>query len=71
MGRGSDMKHSIGIDIGGTKCAVLLGDPQGSESPEKFILHKEVFETKKAGGPLEVIQKMKELIHGIISKESI
>ncbi len=23
------MKHYIGIDIGGTKCAVVLGDAQG------------------------------------------
>ena len=53
---------SIGIDIGGTKSAVLLGNPQGKEGPEKFILRREAFETKKAGGPMGAIQKMEELM---------
>lgn len=65
------MMYSIGIDIGGTKSAVLLGDSRGDESTEKFILHKDVFETKKIGGPIEVIQKMKELIRGIIEEREL
>lgn len=62
------MKYSIGIDIGGTKSAVLLGDPKRNDNPEKFILHKEVFETRKTGGPAEVVQKMKDLIHEMMDK---
>ena len=65
------MKYSIGIDIGGTKSAVLLGNPQGGEGPEKFILRKEVFETRKAGGPMAVIQRMKELIHQILQERGL
>lgn len=34
----------IGVDIGGTKCAVLIGSPEGK------ILHKTVFPTNTAGG---------------------
>lgn len=66
VGKGTDMKYSIGIDIGGTKCAVLLGSSRGSGNPEEFILQREAFETRKAGGPMEVIGRMTELIHGIL-----
>ncbi len=65
------MKFSIGIDIGGTKSAVLLGNPQGKEGPEKFILRREAFETKKAGGPMGAIQKMEEMIHRILQEKGL
>ncbi|WP_300565905.1 ROK family protein [uncultured Acetatifactor sp.] len=65
------MKFSIGIDIGGTKSAVLLGNPQGKEGPEKFILRREAFETKKAGGPMGAIQKMEETIHRILQEKGL
>ena len=51
MRKGNDMKYSIGIDIGGTKSAVLLGNPGENEKQDRFILHKEVFETKKPEVP--------------------
>ena len=65
------MKFSIGIDIGGTKSAVLLGNPRGNESPEEFILQREAFETKKAGGPMGAIQKMEEMIHRILQEKGL
>lgn len=70
-GKGRDMRYSIGIDIGGTKSAVLLGNPQGDGSLEDFILEREVFETKKAGGPGEAIAKMAELIRGIMKPRGL
>lgn len=65
------MKYSIGIDIGGTKSAVLLGNPKVNGKPDRFILHKEVFETKKAGGPMEVVQRMKDLIRGMLDRKAL
>ena len=65
------MKYSIGIDIGGTKSAVLLGNPGENEKQDRFILHKEVFETKKAGGPMEVVRKMKALIRGMLEERAL
>lgn len=67
----SQVKYKIGIDIGGTKSAVLLGNPQGKEGPEKFILRREAFETKKAGGPMGAIQKMEETIHRILQEKGL
>ncbi len=57
------MKYSIGIDIGGTKCAVLLGNPQGNDKLETFIIRKETFDTKKAGGPYELTAEFIKLIY--------
>lgn len=65
------MKYSIGIDIGGTKSAVLLGNPGENEKQDRFILHKEVFETKKAGGPMEVVRKMKALIRRMLEERAL
>lgn len=65
------MKYSIGIDIGGTKSAVLLGNPQRSGKQGEFILQKETFETKKAGGPWETIHKMTDIIHGIMEERQL
>lgn len=70
-GKGDDMKYGIGIDIGGTKSAVILGYPQGSGAPDEFILQREAFETKKAGGPEAVIRKMIDLIHGILEERKL
>lgn len=64
------MKYGIGIDIGGTKSAVILGSPQGIDDPDEFILQREAFETKKAGGPEAAIRKMMDLIHGISRRPS-
>ncbi len=65
------MRYSIGIDIGGTKCAVLLGNPACQEDHEKFILRKEVFDTKKTGGPYEVLGKCMGLIRKYLDEEHI
>lgn len=48
----------IGIDIGGTKCAVILGEENGSLT----ILKKSVFETKACSGPYSVLEKLAGLV---------
>ena len=65
------MKYGIGIDIGGTKSAVILGYPQGRDDPDEFILQREAFETKRAGRPEAVIRKMMDLIHGILEERKL
>jgi glucokinase len=42
----------VGVDIGGTKCAVLIGSPDGK------ILHKTVFPTDTAGGLEKTLQNL-------------
>ncbi len=65
------MKYNLGIDIGGTKCAVLLGNPKCQENFENFIVRKEVFDTKKTGGPYEVTAKFIELIYQLLNEEGL
>lgn len=49
------MKYRFGIDIGGTKCAVLLGIKENGTDQKAKILKKEVFETGKTNSPDEMI----------------
>lgn len=49
------MKYRMGIDIGGTKCAVLLGKYGEKSGEEMTLLEKRVFDTRKTGGPEEAI----------------
>jgi len=52
------MKNFIGLDIGGTKCAVILGKTGEKESPE--ITDKLIFITKEHPGPGEMIPKLQQ-----------
>lgn len=45
------MRYRMGIDIGGTKCAVLLGRDGEKGGEDMMLLEKRVFDTKKIGGP--------------------
>lgn len=56
------MDYRIGIDIGGTKCAVLLAGAQDNAQGGITILEKTVFETKKARGPEEMLQNFQRAI---------
>ncbi|MEO9894107.1 ROK family protein [Aurantibacter sp.] len=52
----------IGIDIGGTKCAVVLGD-------KDFNLYEKIFfETKVERGPEVIINEFKKNIHSFFEK---
>ncbi len=52
----------IGLDIGGTKCAVVLGD-------EDFNIYEKVFfDTKVARGPTVIINEFKRHIHQLFKK---
>ncbi len=58
--------YSLGIDIGGTKCAVILGKGELQDSTENFIIDKIKFPTDvKRGWKVileEIIQKSDELL---------
>ena len=51
----------IGIDIGGTKCAVLIGSPEGQ------ILHKVAFPTDTAGGLEKTLQNLWKNIESVLA----
>ncbi len=52
--------YSLGIDIGGTKCAVILGKGQLSESIDGFIIDKISFPTCVSRGWRAVMSEIKE-----------
>jgi glucokinase len=58
-------KYLIGIDIGGTKCAVVLGDSLGT------IYKRCAFPTQSQGGPQKVIEKIMETIDEVLEELSI
>lgn len=56
-------KYIIGIDIGGTKCAVILGTAKGEGQKEVITIQsRSSFATKDFDGPAQVISKLSELI---------
>ena len=61
------MSYRIGIDIGGTKCTVLLGRAE-NEQNRIAILEKTLFETKKTSGPQEMIGLFMRAIDALIEK---
>ena len=65
-------KYAIGIDIGGSKCAVILGSICCEENNENFeILERNSFGTNDFNGPDQVIHKMIELIHELLRKNKL
>lgn len=62
------MKYGIGIDIGGTKCAVLLGSCDFCRRQDEPILKRVEFHTREAGGPREVIDRFIRLIDELLQE---
>lgn len=62
------MDYRIGIDIGGTKCAVLLAGTKDNPQGGITILEKTVFETKKAGGPERMLQNFQHAIDRMLGR---
>jgi glucokinase len=56
------MAFYLGLDIGGTKCAIVLGD-------DDFNIYEKVFfETQVARGPTDIINEFKQHIHRLFEK---
>lgn len=63
------MKHSVGIDIGGTKCAVILGASNDQEGIT--IVDKIAFPTEVEKGPQYTIDRICHEIEAISRKNGI
>ena len=50
------MKYGFGIDIGGTKCAVILGSREKRDEEKTNILQKKIFHTKNINKPDGMIE---------------
>ncbi len=63
------MSHRIGIDIGGTKCAVILGRMSTGEKPE--IVDKVMFPTESSRGVTYTLQQIFINVEQILIKNSL
>lgn len=62
-------KYIMGIDIGGTKCAVLLGRAQGDA--DDIIIDKLRFETRVGRGWRAVTEELLDNVEEIIKKNAL
>jgi glucokinase len=63
------MGNLIGLDIGGTKCAVILG--KTGENDTLAITDKVVYQTKDYPGPSNMILQLQSGIEGLLLKHKI
>ncbi len=62
-------RYVIGIDIGGTKCAVVLGQKQTETEQDEFcLLDRKRFETEAKKGPGQVIERLVACVHMLLDK---
>lgn len=65
-------RYVIGIDIGGTKCAVILGNVTGEKGDEKIhILERKHFATKDFQKPNDAIEKIKKIIYQLFEEKQL
>lgn len=63
--------YSLGIDIGGTKCAVILGQGQLTETTQSFIIDKTAFPTNVERGYKEILQNILNEADKLLNKHSV
>lgn len=63
--------YSLGIDIGGTKCAVILGKGELSENTENFIIDKIKFPTEVKRGWKAVLGEILEKGDELLSRNNV
>lgn len=65
-------KYAIGVDIGGTKCAVVLGKGSVADyGTEDFILDKVIMPTIIQDGPDKIISQIYDLIEEIMRRHHV
>lgn len=65
-------QYTLGVDIGGTKCAVVLGGTQvPQENFSQFILDKEAFLTQAHLGPENTLSRIDSTIYDILSRNGL
>ncbi|MBS6194141.1 MAG: ROK family protein [Clostridiales bacterium] len=65
-------EYIFGIDIGGTKCAVILGRGVLNQGEEEYeVLERLCFETEASRGPAPAIEKMLQRIQELLEKHQL
>ena len=55
----------VGVDIGGTKCAIVLGTADGR------VLHKESFPTETTKGPAQTLERIMATVAAMIARPEV
>ncbi len=63
--------YSLGIDIGGTKCAVILGKGELSENTENFIIDKIKFPTEVSCGWKDILEDILKMGDELLSRNNV
>lgn len=63
--------YTLGFDIGGTKCAVILGKGEMPEKPEELIIDKLAFPTLVKRGWRAIIDEMLETADTLLTRNGI
>ena len=63
--------YSLGIDIGGTKCAVILGNGELSENTKDFIIDKIKFPTDVSRGWKAILTEILEKGDELLSRNNV
>ena len=63
--------YSLGIDIGGTKCAVILGKGELSENTENFIIDKIKFPTEVSRGWKDILEEILKMGDELLSRNNV
>lgn len=61
-------QYLIGIDIGGTKCSVVLGE---YKQEQISIIDKTTFPNQIEQGPQAILHKIKSAVHDVINKHDV
>lgn len=65
-------KYSLGFDIGGTKCAVILGKGEIPENADRnFILDKIRFETNQSRGWQKIVEELLYSAETLLSRNGV
>ncbi|NLP48054.1 MAG: ROK family protein [Clostridiales bacterium] len=64
-------EYVLGIDIGGTKCAVVLAERSNRDKPQKLIKDKRTFETKQARGWRAVLGDIFAACEGLLEANAL
>lgn len=65
----NDCVYLVGIDIGGTKCAVSLGEYRESDACPVSLVDKIRFDTNNQAGHTDVIRRILDAVRNLLARQ--
>lgn len=67
----NDCVYLVGIDIGGTKCAVSLGEYRESDACPVSLVDKIRFDTNNQAGHADVIRRILDAVRNLLARQGL